>query len=66
MSEPKQKPLLPYYCEEKRVTYQMIIQEKSGLESLIRACRLEVAGLRDHVIQIIDTGKAHTNGKSPH
>ena len=63
MSEPNQKPVLSYYSEDKNVQYQMAPAEKSALEDFIRTCRLEVTEACDEVSRVIETGKAHTNGK---
>ena len=64
MSEPpKQKPVLSYYSEKKNVTYQMAQTEKSALEGLLKNCRIEVADAFKEVRRVVETGKAHTNGK---
>lgn len=64
MSEPpKQKPVLSYYSEEKNVTYQMAQTEKSALEGVIKKCRIEVMNAFKEVRRVVETGKAHTNGK---
>ena len=64
MSEPNQKPVLSYYSEDKNVKYQMAPAEKSALEELIRTCRLEVTEACGEVTRVIETGKAHSNGKN--
>ena len=37
--------------------------EKSALEGLIKNCRIEVADAFKEVRRVVETGKAHTNGK---
>ena len=64
MGEPNQKPVLSYYSEVKNVQYQMAPAEKSALEDLIRTCRLEVTEACGEVSRVVETGKAHTNGKN--
>ena len=64
MGEPDQKPVLSYYSEDKNVQYKMVPAEKTALEDLIRTCRLEVTEACGEVRRVIETGKAHTNGKN--
>ena len=64
MGEPDQKPVLSYYSEDKNVQYQMAPAEKTALEDLIRTCRLEVTEACGEVSRVVETGKAHTNGKN--
>ena len=64
MGEPNQKPGLSYYSEVKNVQYQMAPAEKTALEDLIRTCRLEATEACGEVSRVVETGKAHTNGKN--
>ena len=57
------KLALPYYPDDsKQIIYQLPSHEPTSLELMVRSCRLGVHDAKDALDQVIQTGKAHTEG----